>query len=195
MIAIIDYNAGNTRSVINAIERLGFHPVLTADPEKILQADKVILPGVGHASSAMEELDKRNLIGVVRQVQKPFLGVCLGMQIMLEHSEEGDTPCLGLLPGSVLKFESKSEKIPHMGWNTVTHTDEGMWKGMDAGGYFYFVHSYFVPKSEFTTAATDDILPFSAGIKKDNFNGVQFHPEKSATIGEQLLMNFLKENK
>lgn len=195
MIAIIDYNAGNTRSVINAIERLGFHPVLTADPEKILQADKVILPGVGHASSAMEELDKRNLIEVVRQVQKPFLGVCLGMQIMLEHSEEGDTPCLGLLPGSVLKFESKSEKIPHMGWNTVTHTDEGMWKGMDVGGYFYFVHSYYVPKSEFTTAATDYILPFSAGIKKDNFNGVQFHPEKSATIGEQLLMNFLKENK
>lgn len=195
MIAIIDYNAGNTRSVINAIERLGFHPVLTADPEKILQADKVILPGVGHASSAMEELDKRNLIEVVRQVQKPFLGVCLGMQIMLEHSEEGDTPCLGLLPGSVLKFESKSEKIPHMGWNTVAHTGEGMWKGIDTGAYFYFVHSYFVPKSEFTTAATDYILPFSAGIKKDNFNGVQFHPEKSATIGEQLLMNFLKENK
>lgn len=193
MIAIIDYNAGNTRSVINALQRLGAKPVLTADPEVILSADKVILPGVGHASAAMEELDKRSLMDTIHQITKPFLGVCLGMQIMLEHSEEGNTPCLGLIPGTVMKFESATEKIPHMGWNTVQNSDDVLWEGIDPRSYFYFVHSYYVPQSNFTIAATNYILPFSAAIRKDNFWGVQFHPEKSASIGETLLMNFLKD--
>lgn len=192
MIAIIDYNAGNTRSVINALHRLGAHPVLTADAEVILRADKVILPGVGHAASAMDELNKRKLTTVIPQITQPFLGVCLGMQIMLEHSEEGDTACLGLIPGTVKKFESETEKIPHMGWNTVSHQGEDLWNNIQENAYFYFVHSYFVPESQFTSSRTDYILPFSASIRKDNFRGVQFHPEKSAELGENLLLNFLK---
>ncbi|HMS68716.1 MAG TPA: imidazole glycerol phosphate synthase subunit HisH [Saprospiraceae bacterium] len=191
MIAIIDYNAGNTRSVINALQRLGANPVLTADPAVILSADKVILPGVGHAATAMEALHERNLVDTIKAVKVPFLGVCLGMQIMLEFSEEGDVACLGLVPGTVTKFKSETEKIPHMGWNTVIPTDDALMKGIDDHAYFYFVHSYYVPKDQYTIAETSYILPFCAAMRKDQYWGVQFHPEKSASVGEKLLQNFL----
>jgi imidazole glycerol-phosphate synthase subunit HisH len=192
-IAIIDYNAGNTQSVINALHRLGYEPTLTADPEIISKADKVILPGVGHAAAAMAELENRELIVTIKEIKVPFLGVCVGMQLMLEWSEEGDTNCLSLIDGKIVKFISEKEKIPQMGWNTIYHNDNLLFKGIPQNTYFYFVHSYYMPKDEKVGCAyTHYIQDYTVAIAQDNKFGVQFHPEKSAQWGEQLLKNFLE---
>lgn len=191
-LTILDYNAGNTKSVINALLRLGIEPVLTADPELILKADKVILPGVGHAGSAMAELQKRNLVDVCKAVKVPFLGVCVGMQLMMDWSEEGDTQCLGLVDGNIVKFKSDEFKIPQIGWNTVEHNHSQLFKDIPQNSYFYFVHSYYLPLNKSGIASTNYIQPYHVAIQKDNLFGVQFHPEKSAKCGEKLLENFLK---
>ena len=191
-LAIIDYNAGNTKSVINALRRLEIEPVLTADPELILKADKVILPGVGHAGSAMVELKKRNLTEICKEVTVPFLGVCVGMQLMMDWSEEGDTQCLGLVDGDIVKFKSDEFKIPQIGWNTVEHNHSQLFKEIPQNSYFYFVHSYYLPLNKSGIASTNYIQPYHVAIEKDNLFGVQFHPEKSAKWGEKLLENFLK---
>lgn len=191
-IALIDYKAGNTQSVINTLTRMGLVPNLTADPDEILSADKVILPGVGHAGSAMRELHKRGLVDVIKSVTVPFLGVCVGMQIMMDWSEEGDTTCLGLVPGKILKFKSDTLKIPQMGWNTVSHADNGIFAGVPQSSYFYFVHSFYLPTSPYQTASCHYIDDYTVGVQKDNYYGVQFHPEKSAKYGADLISNFLK---
>ncbi len=191
MIAIIDYNAGNTKSVINALNRLNADVVLTYDSEVILSADKVILPGVGHAATSMMELSSRNLIDTIKQVTVPFLGVCVGMQLLMDRSEEGDTNCLGIIDGVVKKFQSNQYKIPKMGWNTVSHNDDVMFSQIDQDAYFYFVHSYYLPKSEYGIASSDYIEDYTVAVKKNNYYGVQFHPEKSEKTGETLLKNFI----
>jgi len=191
-LTIIDYNAGNTKSVINALRRLGVEPILTSDPELILKADKVILPGVGHAGSAMAELHKRNLVEICKTVTVPFLGVCVGMQLMLDWSEEGNTKCLGLTEGSIIRFKSTEYKIPQIGWNTLEHNNSLLFKDIPQNSSFYFVHSYYLPLNLYGTAITNYIQPYHAGIEKDNYFGVQFHPEKSAVWGEKLLENFIK---
>ncbi len=192
MVVIIDYNAGNTRSVINALKRLGVEPVLTSDANLITKAEKVILPGVGHAAASMEELTKRNLVDVIKEVKVPFLGVCVGMQLMMDFSEEGSTQCIGLMEGQINKFESSEYKIPKMGWNKVYANDDNiLFKNIERGSYFYFVHSYYLPTSKYEIATANYIEDYSVAIQKDNFFGVQFHPEKSEKAGEQLLKNFI----
>ena len=205
-IAIINYDAGNIRSVIFALERLGVHPILTSDIETIQTADKVIFPGQGEASSAMRSLRERSLDKVIPTLKQPFLGVCVGMQLLCEHSEENDTPCLGVIPQKVIRFPTiQGLKVPHVGWNTIswenTVPQSGMAQNALKGGilspnsndnYFYFVHSYYVEKGIYTTATCDYGVPFAACLRKDNFHAAQFHPEKSSRAGEQLLENFLK---
>lgn len=185
-VTIIDYGAGNTESVRFALERLGSSPVLSADPEVIQKADKVIFPGVGSASHAMEVLRTKGLNILIPDLKQPVLGVCLGMQVMMEYSEEGNTACLGIFPGKVVRF-SEGVKIPHMGWNRVDGQDQ-----LVPNGFYYFVHSYVVPVMDETIAESSHGQRFSAAIRKDNFIGVQFHPEKSSSIGANLLSNFLK---
>jgi imidazole glycerol-phosphate synthase subunit HisH len=191
-LAIIDYNAGNTKSVINALRRLGIEPILTTDSDVILNADKVILPGVGHAGSAMAELHKRNLVDICKAITVPFLGVCVGMQLMMDWSEEGDTKCLGMVEGDIIRFQSSTYKIPQIGWNTVEHNHSILFDGIPQNSYFYFVHSYYLALNERGIATTNYIEPYHVAIEKDNLFGVQFHPEKSAQWGEKLLDNFLK---
>jgi imidazole glycerol-phosphate synthase subunit HisH len=191
MIAIIDYNAGNTKSVINALNRLNVEVVLTSDSEVILSADKVILPGVGHAATSMMELHSRNLIDTIKNVKVPFLGVCVGMQLMMDRSEEGDTDCLGIIDGEIKKLQSEEFKIPKMGWNTVKHNEDSLFKNIDQEAYYYFVHSYYLPTSKYEIATSNYIEDYSVAVKKDNFFGVQFHPEKSEKAGETLLKNFI----
>lgn len=194
-IAIIDYNAGNVRSVIYALERLGYTPNLTADPAAIVAADKVIFPGVGEAANTMAYLRERGLDAVIRQLTQPVLGICLGMQLLCEHSEENDTSCLGIIPQSVKRFlPVHGEKVPHIGWNTL-HRTPGSWLPDSVeGAYVYFVHSYYVEAGIHTAGLTDYIHPFSAVLRKDNFFATQFHPEKSGTVGEQILTAFLEMN-
>ncbi len=193
-IAIIKYNAGNTRSLTYALERLGIQPLITDEAEALNSADKVIFPGVGEASTAMRYLRAQKIDQIIRDLRQPFLGICLGMQLMCQYSEENDTHCLGLLPERVLRFPNPTEtniKIPQMGWNTLHEPKGALFKGIPAGAHVYFVHSYYVEHSEHTIAGGEYILPFSAGIQKDNFYAVQFHPEKSGKTGAQLLENFL----
>lgn len=194
MIAIIDYDAGNTMSVINAIKRLDADYLLTADPKKIVAADKVILPGVGHAAAAMEQLIKRKLADVIHSITQPFLGVCVGMQLMYDYSEEGNTPCLGIVEGSIVRFhEQEGMKIPHMGWNEnwlKESLDGGLLHGME-GEETYFVHSFYAPVSKDTVAICDYFYPFTSYVRKANFHGLQFHPEKSGLVGEKIIQNFL----
>lgn len=195
MIAIIDYNAGNTCSVINALDRLGLSYELTADHDKIRNADKIILPGVGHAKAAMDNLIKRDLVGVLQSCTQPFLGICVGMQLMAKMSTEGPTDALGILDTKVQKFEFDTNqiKVPQMGWNTISMThDHPVFQGIDSGSYVYFVHSYYMPLNEYTLSKTHYGIDYSAAIHKDNFVGVQFHPEKSGKIGERLLKNFIE---
>jgi len=192
-IAIIKYNAGNTQSVIFALERMGIKPVLTNDWEELKSADKVIFPGVGEASSTMEHLKEMNLDKLIKDLKQPTLGICLGMQLMCSHSEEGDTQGLGIFDATVRRFRStRGEKIPHMGWNNLTYLN-GNWiaRGLPDTN-MYFVHSYYVPKCKETAAECDYILPFSAALHKNNFYAVQFHPEKSAKQGEKILRNFIE---
>jgi len=190
MIAIINYNAGNTRSVQNALQRLGYTSLITHDSEEIRQADKVIFPGVGEATSAMNYLKEKGLDTLIPTLTQPVLGICLGMQLLCESSEEGNTECLGVFPIKVLKFKG-TEKVPHMGWNDFVRLDGALFIGVRTADNVYFVHSYYAELAPATSAVCDYILPFSAGLEKDNFYATQFHPEKSAGIGEIILKNFL----
>ena len=192
MIAIIDYNAGNIRSVLYAMERLGVDAELTADPARIRAADKVIFPGVGEASTTMAHLRKTGLDRLIRELSQPVLGICLGMQLLCAHSEENDTDCLGIIPLQVRRFRPVAgEKVPHMGWNTLERTD-GSWLSPELDGqHCYFVHSYYVEVGPYTQAKTNYIHPFSSVLRKDNFYATQFHPEKSAAAGERILRDFL----
>lgn len=189
---LLKYNAGNIQSVSYALERLGVDFEITDDIETIQAADKVIFPGVGEASTTMAYLKNKKLDQVIRDLKQPVLGICLGMQLMCKHSEENDTPCLGIFDEGVRKFKASTEfKVPHMGWNNLTLTDSWPEKPLENSSV-YFVHSYYVPVNQFTTAVSDYIVPFSAAMKKDNFYAVQFHPEKSAQAGEQILKSFLE---
>lgn len=195
MIALIDYDAGNTCSVMNALKRAGADFVLSDDHQVIKTADKVIFPGVGHAKSAMESLKKKNLVDLIKNLQQPVLGICVGMQLLCDSSEEGETDCLGILPLQVKKFiEREENKIPHMGWNKITavqgHT---LFENMHDHDYVYFVHSYYVPDSIYSIASCDYGVTFSASVQKDNFYGIQFHAEKSGIVGAKLISNFLNK--
>jgi len=195
-VAIIKYNAGNIRSVLFALERLGIEGKVTDDVEEIKNASHVIFPGVGAANSAMPYLIERGLDEVIRSLKQPFLGICLGMQLMCRHSEENDTPCLNLFDIAVKKFPANaagqpSIKIPHMGWNRLDEVKSPLLQGLPESAFCYFVHSYYAAMSTDTIATTTYGLPFSSALHRDNFYGVQFHPEKSAAVGEQILKNFL----
>ena len=191
MIAIIKYNAGNIRSVQNALNRLGYESMITDDKTEILNADKVIFPGVGEASSAMKYLKDKGLDDVIRSIEKPMLGICLGLQLMCDYSEEGDTKCLGIFNTQVKKFPPK-EKVPHIGWNSFTEVKGELFQHIKPESDMYYVHSYYAEKNEQTIATCNYILPFATAIQHNNFYATQFHPEKSADVGTQLLKNFLE---
>jgi len=191
-IAIVKYNAGNVESVKNALNRLGIEPILTDDAEVLKSADKVIFPGVGEASSAMNYLRERNLDTAIKSLAQPVLGICLGMQLLCESSDENDTQCLGILPYRVRKFASDTLKIPQMGWNNIFNLQSGLFAGIDENSYVYFVHSYYVESGNETIAACDYEVKFSAAIRHENFYAVQFHAEKSGAAGAKILENFLK---
>lgn len=190
MIAIIKYNGGNVSSVQNALNRLNIDSVITDDPELILKADKVIFPGVGEASSTMKLLKEKELDTLIPTLKQPVLGICLGMQLMCKENEEGNTEGMGIFDVNVKRFPPL-ELVPQMGWNTVSKQDSLLFSGIEAGNDVYFVHSYYCELSEYTTSVCDYILPFSASLQKDNFYAVQFHPEKSGSIGSQILNNFI----
>ena len=191
-VAIIDYNAGNVRSVLFAMERLGIDAVLTDDHDTIRKAEKVIFPGVGEASTTMANLREKGLDHLIRSLTQPVLGICVGMQLLCEYSEENDTPCLGIFPQKVKLFiPGNKEKVPHMGWNSIQTTDETIITPDLKGEFVYFVHSYYVEEGPYTTATSHYIHPFSCGMQKDNFYATQFHPEKSGKVGEQIIRNFL----
>ena len=192
-IAIIEYNAGNVYSVQHALQRLGAETIVTADVQRICSADKVIFPGVGEAAHTMHYLRQTGLDEVIRSLRQPVLGICLGMQLLCRHSEEGQVDCLGIFDVPVRKFQPRvaTEKIPHMGWNTLSHTQSPLFKDFTDEAYVYFVHSYYVPVCPYTAAQTDYITPFSAALHQDNFYATQFHPEKSGSVGERILYNFL----
>ncbi len=187
---IIQYNAGNITSVRFALERLGVSYILSDEPDTIRQAEHVIFPGVGEASSAMQYLKDRNLDKVICSLKQPVLGICLGMQLLCNYSEEGNTQCLGLIPADVKKF-NHSFKVPQIGWNTIDNLNDPIFNTIPEHSFVYYVHGYFVPLNNYTIAKTTYGLDYSAAIRKDNFWGVQFHPEKSAHIGDQILKNFL----
>ncbi len=196
-IAIIKYNAGNIRSVNNALLRLGYEAEITADPDKIVKADKVIFPGVGEASKTMDYLNKTGLGSIVKSLNQPVLGICLGMQLMCSHSDERDVNCLDIFDEEVKKFtlpepNTQNIKVPHMGWNKIYDLKGDIFDSSLEGRYVYFVHSYFVASGKHTTASSDYILTYSSALQKDNFFATQFHPEKSGKVGEQILRNFLK---
>ena len=191
MIAILKYNAGNITSVKNAVERLGFTCVVTNDIAILKTAEKVIFPGVGEARSAMQYLREKNLDVVIKNLKQPVLGICLGQQLMCQFSEENNTECLGIFDANVKKFKAKL-KVPHMGWNTITHLNSDLYKNIQAANDCYFVHSFYSEICEQSTAICNYIVPFSASLEKDNFYATQFHPEKSSKVGEQILLNFLK---
>lgn len=191
-VAIVKYNAGNTHSVELALQRLGVDSILTDDAETLRSADKVIFPGVGEASSAMQYLKEHGLDKVITTLKQPTLGICLGMQLMCAHSEEGNADTLGIFNNHVKMFPKGIDKVPHMGWNSLTLLKSALYQGIEENAYAYFVHSFYVEISNTTTAQCNYANTlFSASLEKDNFYGVQFHPEKSSTIGEQLLKNFL----
>lgn len=193
-VVIIKYNAGNIFSVDSALKRLGVDAIVSDDKNLIAQADKVIFPGVGEASTTMRYLREKGLDTVIKQLTQPVLGICLGMQLMCTHSEEGDTDCLGIFDTNVKRFVAQrhEDKIPHMGWNTITDLNSNLFEPSLENEYVYFVHSFYVPVNDFSSAITDYVQPFSAALHKDNFYATQFHPEKSGSVGEQILTNFLK---
>ena len=190
-VAIVKYNAGNIHSVRLALNRLGIEPQVTDDAQTLLSADRVIFPGVGEASTALAYLKERGLDQVLLKLTQPVLGICLGLQLLCAHSEENDTPGLGIFPVQVLKFPPR-DKVPHIGWNSIANLKGPLFKGIKEESYVYFVHSYYAELSEWTIAQGDYIVPFSAALHKDNYFAVQFHPEKSGKVGEQVLKNFLK---
>lgn len=192
-VAIIKYNAGNIRSVDYALKRLGVEAVVTADEAVLRAADKVIFPGVGEAETTMRFLRANGMDRLLKELRQPVLGICLGMQLMCRHSEEGNVDCLGIFDADVKRFVSKNpeDKVPHMGWNTIAQTSSALFKGFTEEEFVYFVHSYYVPLGDCTAAVTDYIVPFSAALHKDNYYATQFHPEKSGSVGERILQNFL----
>ena len=193
MIAIIDYKMGNLRSVENALKRLGAEFTVTADADVIRLADRVLLPGVGNAAEAMENLRKADLTQVIRSLRRPVLGICVGMQVMCRHSEEGDCDCLNIFDSHVKRFVPTPElKVPHMGWNRISNLESKLFKGIDGGEYVYFVHSYYPELCPDTIATTTHGVMFSAALKYENIYGTQFHPEKSGDVGERIIENFLK---
>jgi glutamine amidotransferase len=189
-IVIINYGAGNIQSIMFAIERLGYKAVLSNNPDEIKAADKVIFPGVGEASYAMKMLRKSGLDTLIPTLKQPVFGICLGMQLMCKHSEEGDTKGLGIFDVDVVKFSSKV-KVPQMGWNTIYNLKSDLFKGIAENEYMYLVHSYYAPLCAETIATTNYELEYSSALENDNFYGTQFHPEKSGDIGEKILKNFL----
>jgi imidazole glycerol-phosphate synthase subunit HisH len=188
-IVIIKYNAGNIRSVDFALRRLGIEAEITDDSEKIRLASKIIFPGVGEASGTMEYLRKLGLDVVIRGLTRPVLGICLGMQLMCEYSEEGETDCLGIFNTGVFRFESG--KVPHMGWNALEGMKSGLFAGLNERTYVYYVHSYYVPENQYTVASSVYNARFSAAMQRGNFYATQFHPEKSGSYGELILKNFI----
>tara|TARA_B100001564_G_C20442735_1_gene579711 strand:+ start:221 stop:799 length:579 start_codon:yes stop_codon:yes gene_type:complete len=191
MIAILKYNAGNIKSVENTLLRLGYPCVITDDISMLKGAEKVILPGVGEAKSAMDYLKRKGLDQVIPNLNQPVLGICLGLQLMCSKSEEGNTPCLGIFSNKVLRFTQKG-LVPHMGWNNINGLNSKLFKDIKTDSDVYFVHSYYAELTEHTTATCDYIVPFSAALEKDNFYATQFHPEKSADLGEKIVKNFLE---
>lgn len=209
-IVIVKYNAGNIQSVLYALERIGVEAIVTDDQAEIRSADKVIFPGVGEASTAMQYLKQRNLDSLIKNLTQPVFGICLGMQLMCTHSEENDTPCLGIFEEQVKRFNTNGQaadindmavsskqqgqaalKIPQIGWNTISHLSTDLFRHVSEDAYIYLVHSYYAALGEHTIARTNYIQSYSAALNKSNFYGVQFHPEKSAATGEQILKNFL----
>lgn len=192
-VVIVKYNAGNIRSVEYALRRLGVTPLVTADEDALRRADKVIFPGVGEAHTTMRHLKEQGLDRTICSLRQPVLGICLGMQLMCRFSEEGAVNCLNIFDADVKRFvpNKHEEKVPHIGWNTLTDVKGSLFAGEPENPFVYFVHSYYVPLNSYTLAATEYILPFSAALQKDNFYATQFHPEKSGTAGEILLKNFL----
>ena len=192
-ITIVQYNAGNIQSVLYALERLGVTASVTDDPAMIQAADKVIFPGVGEASTAMAYLKERNLDQLIVSLKQPVLGICLGMQLMCKHSAENDTNCLGIFEEQVMAFKAteNTTKVPQIGWNTITNLKTELFNGVPENSFVYFVHGYYAGLGDNTIATTDYIQPYSSGLHKNNFYGVQFHPEKSAVVGEQIIQNFL----
>jgi glutamine amidotransferase len=192
-LTIVQYNAGNIQSVLYALERLGVAATVTDDPAMIQAADKVIFPGVGEASTAMAYLKERNLDQLIVALKQPVLGICLGMQLMCKHSAENDTNCLGIFEEQVLAFKATemTQKVPQMGWNNITNLKTDLFNGVPENSYAYFVHGYYAGLGDNTIATTEYIQAYSSGLHKNNFYGVQFHPEKSAAVGEQIIQNFL----
>lgn len=193
MVAVIDYNMGNIRSLGNALGRLGAEWVLTSDAEVIKKAGRVILPGVGNAAEAMANLRRLELPEVIWRLRRPVLGICVGMQVMCRHSEEGDAECMGIFDARVRRFEESPEiKVPHMGWSRISNLESKLFAGIGSGSYVYYVHSYYAPLCPDTIATSRHPEMFSAALKYENFYGTQFHPEKSGETGERILHNFLK---
>ena len=193
-VAIVKYNAGNIYSVVHALKRLGIDPILTDDAELLAKADRVLFPGQGEASNAMAYLKEHNLDQVIKDLHQPVLGICIGQQLMCRHSEEGNTDCLGIFPLDVKRFVPKvhEDKVPQMGWNSIHNLSTPLFQDINEHEYIYNVHSFYVPYHEdYTIATCDYILPYSAALHKDNFYATQFHPEKSGSVGERILKNFL----
>lgn len=192
-IAIIKYNAGNTKSVENALHRVGIQPIISDDIEIISTADKVIFPGVGHAETTMQFLKQKKLDVAIKNLKQPVLGICLGQQLMCDFSEEGNVECLGIFPVQVKKFslDNLQFKIPQIGWNSIYHLHSALLRGVEEKSFTYFVHSYYCEMSEYTIATCNYGHPFSAALQRDNFYAVQFHPEKSAAIGVKIIENFI----
>lgn len=200
-VAVVKYNAGNIYSVLNALRRLGVEPLLTDDARELRRADRVLFPGQGEARGAMDYLCSRGLAEVIRSLSQPVLGICIGQQLLCQHSEEGDTDCLGIFPVSVRRFRPvrREDKVPCMGWNVLHDLKSPLFEGLghqaesrEARPYVYFVHSYYVPLCAQTIAVADYVQPYSAALRKDNFFATQFHPEKSGSVGEKILRNFLE---
>lgn len=192
MVAVIDYNMGNICSLGNALGRLGAEWVLTSDHTQISRASHVILPGVGNASEAMVNLKRLGLPEVIWKIRRPVLGICVGMQVMCRHSEEGNAECMGIFDAKVKRFsEMPGIKVPHMGWSRISNLESNLFKGVEKNPYVYFVHSYYAPLCPDTIATSRHPETFSAALKYENFYGVQFHPEKSGEVGERIIANFL----
>jgi len=191
-VAVVKYNAGNIQSLIFALERLGVNPILTDDPETIKSVDKVTFPGQGEASSAMKYLRTKNLDKLLISLKQPFLGICLGLQLMCRHSEENDTDCLGIFDINVKRFKPDAiNKVPHMGWNTIFDLRSPLFEGIPSDSYLYYVHSYYAEMNEHAIATTNYNVGFSAAIHDRNYYALQAHPEKSADVGLQIIKNFL----
>lgn len=193
-VAIVKYNAGNIYSVVNALRRLGIEPELTDNPDTLSSADKVIFPGQGEASNAMRYLKERRLDETIRQLRQPVLGICIGQQLLCQHSEEGDVDCIGVFDAEVKKFRPQrhEDKVPAMGWNIIHDLKSPLFKGFEVEEYVYFVHSYYVPLCPDTIATADYIQPYSAALQRGNFYATQFHPEKSGNIGARIIQNFIE---